>query len=115
MRKRAVALVLVVLLVLAVPVQAMSRAISFAPTLSFSGVDAVCVLNVQGESGDEIEATMTLWRGSTRVATWYDEGTTYLRMREIESVPNGYTYTLKVDVTINGVRYDQESVSKYFS
>ena len=115
MKKRFFVLVLVIVFLLAIPTQAATQTIVFVPVLSFDGLEAVCELNVLGDTGDEIEVTLSLWRGSTRLATWSKEGTTYLRVSETKTVSKGYTYTLKADVTINGVEYDQESVAKYLA
>ena len=111
MRKRILALTLAVVLLLTVPAQAAVQLISFSPVLTFDGTEATCELKVVGETGDEIEATLSLWRGSTMLATWSKEGTSYVRISQTKTVTKGYTYTLKADVTINGVAYDQNTVS----
>ena len=112
MRKRILALTLAVVLLLTVPAQAAMQSATSIPSLTFDGTEATCELKVVGETGDEIEATLSLWRGSTMLATWSKEGTSYVRISQTKTVTKGYTYTLKADVTINGVAYDQETVSE---
>ena len=111
MRKRILALTLAVVLLLTVPAQAAMQSATSIPSLTFDGTEATCELKVVGETGDEIEATLTLWRGSTKLATWSEEGMSYVRISQTKTVTKGYTYTLKADVTINGVAYDQNTVS----
>ena len=111
MRKRILALTLAAVLLLTVPAQAAMQSATSIPSLTFDGTEATCELKVVGETGDEIEATLTLWRGSTMLATWSKEGTSYVRISQTKTVTKGYTYTLKADVTINGVAYDQNTVS----
>ena len=111
MRKRILALTLAAVLLLTVPAQAAMQSATSIPLLTFDGTEATCELKVVGETGDEIEATLSLWRGSTMLATWSKEGTSYVRISQTKTVTKGYTYTLKADVTINGVAYDQNTVS----
>ena len=111
MRKRILALTLAAVLLLTVPAQAAMQSATSIPSLTFDGTEATCELKVVRETGDEIEATLTLWRGSTMLASWSKEGTSYVRISQTKTVTKGYTYTLKADVTINGVAYDQNTVS----
>lgn len=92
---------------------ATSRAMSIAPGLSFSGTTAYCEVTVCTDYvTSEIDATMKLWNGSTCIATWTASDTGILGMNKTKTVTKGVTYTLTVDVTINGVAEDRVSISR---
>lgn len=71
------------------------------PILSFSGTTATCYVSITA-LGKPITATLELWQGSTRVASWSDSATSRLIISETKSATKGVTYTLKVSGTIDG-------------
>lgn len=112
MKRRVLVFMLAAVLLLAIPAQAENRAATFAPSLTFDGTTAKCGITVWGGTYDEIEVTLTLWRGNFMLDSWSAEGTGYLRMSESVVVTSGYTYRLEADVTINGDALDTLPVSK---
>jgi len=110
-----IALVLAVIIVLSMPlsVQAVqSRAISITPEVSVSGTTATCNVTVMADNMSQyLEATIKLYRGSTLIATWYEEGYGYIRFRETKTVLSGYTYKLTVDLTVDGVAVPQATAT----
>lgn len=113
MKKRLVVFLLVATMLLATTAQAALQADYVEPSLTFDGSTAICEIKVVGENtSDEIEVTLTLWRGNFMMDSWSAEGTGYLRMSESVVVTSGYTYRLEADVTINGDALDTLPVSK---
>lgn len=116
MRKTALVMAMVLLMtcILAIPAQAVEPRTSVAiPGLNISGTTATCTLRATADSFDDhLEATIRLYRGSTKIATWYAEGDGYLFFSETKTITSGYTYTLKVDLTVNGVDFPVPDVSK---
>ena len=113
MKKRLIVFLLVAVMLLSVTVHAAPRAANMLPALTFDGTTAICEVKVIGENmSDEIEVTLTLWRGNFMMETWSAEGTGYLQMSESVVVTSGYTYRLEADVTINGAVLDTLTVSK---
>lgn len=105
MKKRIVSILLATAILSALGVTsaaATPRATSYKPTLSFDGTTANCSITIMS-IGDPITATLELWQGSTRVASWSDSATSRLIISEECSVTKGQTYTLKVSGTIDGV------------
>lgn len=113
MKKRLVVFLLIAVMLLNVTAYAAPRAANMLPALTFDGTTAICEVKVIGENtSDEIEVTLTLWRGNFMLDSWSAEGTGYLRMSESVVVTSGYTYRLEADVTINGDVLDTLPVSK---
>ena len=106
----------VVLLVTAFAVPASAaqpRAIVAIPGLSFNGNVATCSLSASANyATDEMKATIALYLGSSRIATWVVEGDGYINFSDTKVVTKGYTYTLKVDLTVNGVDFPVSNVSR---
>lgn len=106
MRKTIACVLAIVLIVtsLAVPaIAAEPRASTAAPSLSFDGTTAICAFRAVGDLlTDELEATISLYRGNTRIAYWTAEGDGYIFFSQTKTVTSGYTYTMKVSLTING-------------
>ena len=76
MRKRIVSVFAVLLVCsLVLPVaQAVSPRIGGSPRLSFNGTTATCYVTCYGKSGsDTVDATLTLYQGSTYVDSWSEE------------------------------------------
>lgn len=87
------------------------RANRISPSLEFDGTTANCKVVIIS-SGDDIDATMELWRGSTLVGSWPGEGTSYVSISGKCNVTKGITYTLKVSGTIGGERIDYDGISR---
>lgn len=113
MKKRMISIVAVLALIFSISAQAATpRAVQTSPSLRFSGTTAYCSADVSsGNSKDSIEVTMTLWSGSTSVATWKGSGTSNVFLSKTCAAVKGRTYKLTVDVTINGSALAQKSVS----
>lgn len=111
---RKAALLLAIILVISMPlnVSATSRALGINPTLAFDGITAGCDVVVVGDHASEyIQVTMMLKQGSRTLRTWYGDGYGYVYMCEYTRVLPGYTYTLVVAVSVNGVASTPVSVS----
>lgn len=80
------------------------RAVDYTPSLTFDGTTANCSVSITA-IGQPITATLELWQGSTRIASWSDSATSRLIIDEDYSVDKGKTYTLKVSGTIDGVPF----------
>ena len=81
------------------------------PTLSFNGTTANCKVIITSV-GNDIEAIMELWNGSTLVDSWSDEGTSTLTINGTCRVTKGVTYTLKVYGTADGQSFSSTPLSK---
>ena len=105
MRKMSLILAVVLLVTtLAVPAMAAQpRAVSVIPSITVEGNTATCYVSCVGErTSDELVATMRLYRGSTLIDSWVESGNGYVFSTETRTVTSGYTYTLTVDLVING-------------
>lgn len=113
MKKRIIGLALLVVMLLSVTAQAATQAAFITPVLRFNGKTATCAVEVSADkSTDKISVTATLWRGNTCLATWTESGYEYVYLEETKDVSiSGVTYTLKADVTINGVAKPQIETS----
>lgn len=113
MKKRIVALAMVVVVLLSVSVQATTKATTAMPVLMFDGKTAICCVEVSADhSTDKIDITASLWRGSTCLATWTESGYEYVCLNASKDVSiRGVTYTLKADVTVNGKALPQFETS----
>ncbi len=113
MKKRVFLVLLAVVMLFGATTQAYAaeQAVNVIPKLTFSGTTATCKVSII-QSGKTISATLELWHGSTRIASWSDTATSYLQISETKTVVSGQTYTLKVSGTINGVPFTGTSVTK---
>lgn len=82
-----------------------------SPKLEFSGTTANCEVVIIS-SGDDIDATLELWRGSTLVDSWSSEGTSYVSISGKCNVTKGVTYTLTVSGTIGGEPIDYDGIKR---
>lgn len=114
MRKKAIALGLVLVFVLGVTVQAAPmRVPRLSPSLTFSGTIAICKATVRADNAsDSILVTAKLWNGTTCLRTWTESGKLLVQLEREAPVNKGKTYKLTVDATINGVKQPTQSVSK---
>lgn len=111
---RKVALLMAIILVISMPltVSAAPRALGINPTLAFDGTTATCdVMVVGNDTSEYIEVTMKLMNGYYCVASWYDDGYGYVWIQEDAAVTKGCTYTLVVEVKVNGVASSPVSVN----
>ena len=113
MKKRIVALSMIVMILLSISAQATVKTQIVSPLLQFDGKTANCYVEVSADrSTDKIDITASLWRGSTCLATWTESGYEYVFLSESKDVSiRGVTYTLKADVTINGKALPQLETS----
>lgn len=105
MRKMAFVLAVVLLVTtLSVPaLAAQPRAITVVPSITVNGTSAKCDVTCSANYiTDELVAIIRLYRGSTLIATWREQGEGYIIFSETKSVTSGYKYTLTVDLTVNG-------------
>lgn len=88
-----------------------SRAAIAPPILSFTGTIANCKFTMT-QFGSNINVTMELWRGNTRIASWPATASSSLMISKTKTVTRGATYTLKAYGTIDGVSFTAPSVTK---
>lgn len=88
------------------------------PRLLFSGTTASCRLTVVADSGSDIDATMTLYKGTgsskSEIATWNVSDTTSMNVTKYATAKSGQKYTLEISVTVsgpNGTDYIDDSVT----
>ena len=108
------ALLLVIILVISMPMSVLAapRILGINPSLGFTGTTAECEVMVSGNTtSDYIEVTMKLMRGSYCEASWNATGYGYVYMYKEDTVTRNRTYTLVVEVTMNGVASSPVSVS----
>lgn len=116
MRKRifsTFALLLLVCIIFVQAVQAVEqRAVSGAPKLFFQETTAICSAVCQGDSAtDNIEATLTLYQGSTYIDSWSKSGTRKVTLYGECKVQSGKTYRLEMTYSINGVEKPVVSIT----
>lgn len=114
MKRRFAAAILACLMTVALVTSAYAaeaRAITVSPILSFNGTTANCKLSVT-KPGAAIEATLELWSGNTRLASWSGTGTSRVIISKTKTVTRGQSYTLKVHGTVGGETIDAPSITK---
>lgn len=104
MRRRICVLIALLVLVLTIGVQAVEpRTSDVRPNLSFTGTTANCSVICRGdESNDTVNATLTLYKGTTYVDSWSDSGTGRVTLRGSCKVESGQSYKLVVRYSVNG-------------
>lgn len=114
MKKRVVVLMLVLLFTTQTFVTAvMPRAGEVIPILTFSGTTATCQAMVAEDSQySYVVVTMKLWSGNQCLQTWSKAAAEKVWLKETATVTKGQTYTLTVDVMVNGTSRPQYSVTK---
>lgn len=106
MKKKFLALfALVAVLVLTIGAQAIEPRESIQrPRLTFNGTTAFCSVNCTGDKdSDQIEATLTLYQGTTYVDSWSGSGTGRVSVSGSCGVTSGKTYKLVLTYSINGI------------
>lgn len=116
MKKRILAMVSVLILMLTIPAYAVqSRAPAVLPSLSFSGTKATCEVLVTADNYmDDIYLEIELWRGSVKIEDWTVSGEGLIDFSKTASVAKGNTYTLKVYAEINNVEITPVSLTKTY-
>ena len=105
MNKRILTVVAVLLVFSCVVASAATPyALKASPTLTFDGEVAECSVVCRGENtSDRVEATLTLYQGSTVIDSWSDSGSGSVTISETCDVESGVTYRLAVSWSVNGV------------
>ena len=114
MRRCRLALVtLLVCILFTVSAQAIEpRAVRGIPSLVFNGTTAQCsALCNGGSSSDTVEATLTLYQGTTYIDSWSDSGKDSLSFSGSCKVERGKTYKLVLSYSINGVEKPSVTVT----
>lgn len=113
MRKRILALCLILVFALGISAQAVEiLAVRTVPKITFDGTTATCTVNVRGDkTTDTISLTAKLYKGNTCVKIWTASGTGTVRLSKPATVEKGKTYKLTADVTINGVKQATKSTT----
>lgn len=114
MKKRFLALLLVMSVLFTVPVYAASaRTVMVAPSIKFDGTQATCAMQITADkTTDQISATMELWQGNTLINSWSGSGTWILSLSRTTTVSKNKTYTLTVNYSVNGVAKNPVSISR---
>lgn len=115
MKKKAIPFLLFLVLLFAQPVYAEAasqRIATIWPSMAFDGTTARCSVSVTADYfTDDIEIVVKLWRNGQCIKTWEDSGTGYLIFDRTTTVTKGYTYTMTVDATLDGVVQPTVSVA----
>ena len=106
MKKLIILLVLLMVFSLSVTAYASeSRAALANPSLTSDGETAVCSVTCIGDkSTDEIDATLTLYRGNTYVDSWSESGLSRVRVKGECDVDSGVQYRLVLTWYLNGIK-----------
>ena len=81
------------------------------PEFTISGNTVTCKAKVRFP-GQEINATLELYRGNTLVAWWTDSGTGSVTFSEPAPFISGMTYTLTISGTANGIAFTPQSTTQ---
>jgi len=111
MKKRSIAVAILVVLLLSMTALAANRAVTTFADVTVTGTSANCTVDITGARNDEIDVVIKLFENGRRIQTWTDSATTYYRFNETARVNGGGTYTLTVDYSVNGVSQPSISVS----
>ena len=113
MRRRICALIILVVLALSISVQAIEPRTSAQLSLSFDGTTALCSVICRGSSSDDaIDATLTLYQGSTYVDSWSGSGKEQVTLSGTCEAVSGKSYKLVVDYSVNGVSKPSVSTTR---
>lgn len=113
MKKRFVAVFLIISMLLMLPAHAATaRVIVAAPSLKFDGTTATCFVRITADKpADKISATMELWQGDNLIDSWSGTGTWTLKLEKTATVSKNKTYDLIVSYSVNGVEKTPVSTS----
>lgn len=114
MYKRALGLLVVLVLVLGIAAQAAEmRAPTTRVSLTFSGTTANCSAQVQTDkTTDTVSGFLTLVNGPRVIATWPVRGNGIVKVNKTASVESGKTYVLTLTYSINGGEQKTAGTSK---
>lgn len=114
MKKRILSLIFLLSMLFVVSAQAVaSRSDKIMPSLSFNGNLATCSVVVRaGEADDDIFIEADLLEDGDSYRHWTGSGTGSLNFSRVATVTKGHTYTLEVDVTIDGETFSLRPISK---
>lgn len=88
------------------------RVVRAIPSLSFDGTTAQCYASCKGgNSTDTVDATITLYQGSTYLDSWSDSGKGSLSVSGEYKVQRGKTYKLVLSYSVNGVEKPSVTVT----
>ena len=104
MKKRVVALILVLVFTLSITAFAAEQATKIQPSLSFTGTTAHCALTVI-DSGADITATLELYHGNSKLKTWNGSGTSVVSIGGDHTVVKGNTYMIVAYGDVDGVPF----------
>lgn len=107
------ALLMAIILVISMPltVSATPRLLSIRPSLTFEGTTAACEVTVVGNNMSEhIEVVMKLMHGTSCVKAWMNDDYGYVYMLAYANVTKGQTYSLVIEVKVNGVAQQPVSI-----
>lgn len=114
MKKWMLGLIAGLLLTAALPISAgavEARALTPNVILDFKDTTAYCTAVVL-DGTKNLNVTMTLWHGNTRVGSWSGSGNGRVSLRGTCQVVKGQTYTLIVTGTSNGVPFSSTPFSR---
>jgi hypothetical protein len=112
-RRNFVITTLLILLLFTISAQAVEmRGIRATPILTFDGTTAQCYGNCKGgTSTDTVDATITLYQGTTYLDSWSDSGKGSLSVSGEYKVQRGKTYKLVLSYSVNGVEKPSVTVT----
>lgn len=103
-------LFLVAIIIFCIPVSAYTaedeRILTNRVTFSIDNGTANCHVNVLSDSSDTA-VTVQLWDGSRCLYSWSESDKSTIIINKSVPVRKGRTYTLTVDITVDGVAKDQ--------
>ena len=104
MKRRICVCMALIALALSISVQAVElRYVTARPSLSFNGTTAFCSAFCRGDSSsDKIDATLTLYQGSSYVDSWSGSGKEQVTLSGTCEAVSGKSYKLVVDYSVNG-------------
>lgn len=103
MKKRILVLSALLVLALTMSVQALEARVASRPVLTFNRTTAYCMADCSGNgSSDEVEATLTLYQGTTYVDSWSGSGTGTVSISGSCRVTSGKSYKLVLEYSVNG-------------
>ena len=114
MKHRLFSAAIALMLLLALPVQAISpRAVFVVPDISFDGTEATCSVRITADNAtDKISATMELWQGNALIDEWTGTGNWNLTLVETAAVSKNKTYQLVINYSINGIEKTPATVTR---
>ena len=108
------AFLLAMLFLLSVTAEAsQTRQIHAGISLSFSGTVAQCTATCFGDAPtDGVSATLTLWQGNTRIASWDASANAMVSISKTAPVKLGGQYQLVLTWTVNGTAQPMKVLTK---